>query len=53
MIFNLKNLAMAISASKLCNLKEKKIFHSLKGIKDINGRLELVSTFTNNVKGLC
>ena len=28
----------------------KKIFSSLKKIKDVNGRLELVKTFSNNVK---
>ena len=48
--FQSKNLGMAIAAAKLCNLKENKIFQSLKGIKDINGRLELVTTFTNNIR---
>ena len=46
----LTNLSMAISAAKLCNLSEKKIFKSLHKIKDVNGRLELVKTFPNNVK---
>ena len=41
---------MAIEAAKLCGLAEKKIFSSLKKIKDVNGRLELVKTFSNNVK---
>ena len=40
---------MAISAAKLCNLSEKKIFNSLNQIKDVNGRLELVKTFSNKV----
>ena len=46
----LKNLSMAVAAAKLCNLKEKKIFNSLKGIKDVSGRLELIKIFPNNVK---
>ena len=45
----LKNLSMAVAAAKLCNLKEK-IFNSLKGIKDVSGRLELIKIFPNNVK---
>jgi len=48
--FKLKNLAMAIEASKLCRLKEKKIFKSLNKIKDVDGRLELVKKFPNNIK---
>ena len=48
--FQLKNLSMAIAAAKLCGLREHKIFKSLKKIKDINGRLELVRTFYNNIK---
>jgi MurE/MurF fusion protein len=48
--FKIKNLAMAIAAAKLCGLKDKKIYNSLKKIKDVNGRLELVRTFSNNIK---
>ena len=48
--FKIKNLAMAIAASKLCGLKEKKIFKSLNKIKDVDGRLELVRKFPNNIK---
>ena len=48
--FQLKNLSMAIAAAKLCGLREHKIFKSLKKIKDVNGRLELVRTFYNNIK---
>ncbi len=48
--FQIINLSMAIEAAKLCGLAEKKIFSSLKKIKDVNGRLELVKTFSNNVK---
>ena len=45
-----KNLSMAVAAAKLCNLKDIKIFDSLKKIKDVNGRLELVKIFPNNIK---
>ena len=48
--FQLKNLAMAVSAAKLCKLKESKILNSLNKIKDVNGRLELVKTFSNGVR---
>ena len=48
--FQFKNLSMAVSAAKLCGLSEKKIFNSLNKIKDINGRLELVKVFPNNIK---
>jgi len=48
--FKQKNLAMAIAAAKLCRLKDKKIFKSLKKIKDVDGRLELVRKFPNNIK---
>ena len=41
---------MAIAAAKLCGLKDKKIFKSLKKIKDVDGRLELVRIFPNNIK---
>ncbi len=47
--FQIKNLSMAIAAAKLCNLKEKKIFRSINKIKDVDGRLELVKIFSNNV----
>ncbi len=48
--FQLKNLSMAIQAAKLNGLRENKIFSSLKKIKDVNGRLELIRTFSNKVK---
>ena len=48
--FKIKNLAMAVVAAKLCGLKEKKIFKSLKKIKDVDGRLELARQFSNNIK---
>ena len=48
--YKIKNLAMASKAVSLCGLKKKLIFKSLNKIKDVNGRLELVKTFKNNVK---
>ena len=48
--FKIKNMAMAILSAKLCGLKKSSIFSSLKKIKDVNGRLELVREFKNNVK---
>jgi MurE/MurF fusion protein len=50
--FKIKNLSMAILASKLCKLPEKKILISLKKIKEVNGRLELVRRFPGNIKVL-
>ena len=41
---------MAIAAAKLCKLNEKKIFSTLHKIKDVDGRLELVRTFSNNIR---
>ncbi|PDH19881.1 MAG: UDP-N-acetylmuramoyl-L-alanyl-D-glutamate--2,6-diaminopimelate ligase [Pelagibacterales bacterium MED-G43] len=48
--FKIKNLAMAIKAAKLCGLKEKSIYKTLKKLKDVDGRLELVRKFSNNIK---
>ena len=48
--FKIRNLAMAIEAAKLCGLKEKLIFRSLKKLKDVDGRLELVKRYPNDVK---
>ncbi len=48
--FKLKNLAMAIESIKLCGLKENLIYKSIKKIKDVNGRLELIKTFPNEIK---
>ena len=41
---------MAIKAVKLCGLKDSLIFGSIKKIKDVNGRLELVKKYSNQVK---
>ncbi len=48
--FQFKNLSMAIEAAKLCDLNEKKIFNVLSKIKRVDGRLELVKSFCNNIK---
>ena len=48
--FKIRNLAMAIEAAKLCGLKEKHIIGVIKKIKDVDGRLELVRKYPNNVK---
>ena len=46
----LKNLSMAIAAARICNVSDIKILKSLRKIKDVNGRLELVRIFPNNIK---
>ena len=48
--FKIKNLAMSILASKICGLKENLIYKKIKHIKDVNGRLELVRKFPNEIK---
>ena len=48
--FQKKNLTMAILAAQLCGLKNNKIKSSLKKIKTINGRLELIKKYSNNIK---
>ena len=41
---------MAILAAKLCNLNETKINKALKKIKNVDGRLELIKKYPNNIK---
>ena len=48
--FKIRNLAMAIEAVKLSGLSETLIFKSIKKLKDINGRFELVKRYPNDVK---
>jgi len=48
--YKVKNLAMAIEATKLCGLKDSEIYKSLKKIKDVSGRLEFIRRFPNNIK---
>ena len=48
--FKIKNLAMAIQAVKLCGLKNKSIYEAVKKLKEVNGRLELVKKYPNNIQ---
>ena len=48
--YKIKNISMAVKALKLCGLKEKLIYNSIKKIKDVNGRLELVRKFPKDIK---
>ena len=48
--FKIKNLAMAIKAAKLCNLSEDSIHKSIKNLKDVNGRLELIREYPCGIK---
>ena len=41
---------MAIAAAKISKLKSEKIYKSLSKIRDVNGRLELIKTFHNNIR---
>ena len=48
--FQIKNLSMAILAAKLCKLDEIKIYRAIKKIRNVNGRLELVKEYPNNIR---
>ena len=48
--FKIKNLAMVIKAAKLCNLNETSIRKSIKKLKDVNGRLELIKRYPYGIK---
>ncbi len=48
--YKIKNLAMAIKAARLCGLKDKLIIRTIKKIKDVNGRQELVKKYPNNIR---
>ena len=48
--FKIKNIVMAIKAAKLCGLKDQSIFKTIKNLKDVNGRLELVKRYQNNIR---
>ena len=48
--FQRKNLSMAILAARLCNLNHTKINRALKKIKNVDGRLELVKKYPNDIK---
>ena len=47
--FQKKNLLMALSAAKLCNLSDQKILNTIKNIKCVNGRLDLVKRYPGNI----
>ncbi len=48
--FQKKNLSMAILAAQLCNLSYTKINIALKKIKNVDGRLELIKKYPNNIR---
>ena len=48
--FQLKNLSMAALAAEELGLKKFKINKAIKFIKNVNGRLELVKKYPNNVR---
>jgi len=48
--FEIKNLAMAMEATKLCGIKKNLINRAIKKIKDVNGRLELVKKYSNDIR---
>ena len=37
--FQIKNISMAIAAAETCGLTKKKIFRSIKRLRDVNGRI--------------
>ena len=49
-LFQIKNLFMAILASSLSGLDFRKILDAAKKIKEVNGRLQLIKTTTNQTK---
>ena len=48
--FQKRNLSMAILAARLCNLNYTKIRSVLKKIKNVDGRLELIKKYPNDIK---
>jgi len=46
----IKNLLMAVLASKVCGLKIKNIFKKIEKIQSVEGRLELIRTLPNQSK---
>jgi len=49
-LFQIKNLFMSIIAAKLSGLSIKKILHTVKNIKEVNGRLQLIKITPNQTK---
>ncbi len=48
--FQIKNLSMAILAAQICGLSKKKIEKILKNIQDVNGRLNFIKKYSNNIR---
>ena len=48
-LFQIMNLQMSIAAARLCGLSMPSIIKSLKKIKNVNGRMEFVKKFKDNV----
>ncbi len=48
--FQIKNLSMAALAARLCNLDDVQINNSFKKIKNVDGRLNLIKKYPNNIK---
>ena len=48
--FQIKNLSMAILSARLCNLSDAKINSALKKIKNVDGRLDLIRKYPNNIR---
>ncbi len=48
--FQKKNLLMAIAAAHICKLSDNNIKNALKSLKHVNGRLDLIKKFSNNVR---
>ncbi len=49
-LFQIKNLAMAALAARLCNLDDSKIKSAFKKIKNVEGRLDLIKRYPNNIR---
>ena len=49
-LFQIKNLFMSILAAKLSGLSIKKTLYTVKNIKEVNGRLQLIKTTPNKTK---
>jgi len=48
--FQIKKLSMATLAARLCNLDDAKINSALKKIKNVDGRLDLIKKYSNNIR---
>ena len=49
-LFQIKNLFMSIIAAKLSGLNIKQILHTVKNIKEVNGRLQLIKIIPNQTR---